>query len=515
VATFVQRSLWPFIPASPHLLYYPAVLLVARFAGFGPALLATLLSLPAINYWFLPPLHSLRVAAREDMVNLMVFAALASFLSFVVHRLLQSNSKIREAEDDYRLLSRLGAATVETVEDSQKTAEAIAREMVPAMADWCFVAVTGENSQRERRLAVTASDPMKAEVAQGLRDARIDFKRPLFAHDLFESNQPRLLSEVSQEWVRSICQDDEVERLLAAVDPRSFMGMPLLTHGHVIGSIVLISSRKDRRYTARDLHLGEQVAHHAALAIENAVLYEKAHRATQARDLALGVVAHDLRNPLGAILMAAGHQYRAPGPDGRAQKTWETIQRTAARMSRLIDDLLDVSRIEAGQLSVQRGRIPAQQVLLEAAEGQKSLIDSAGLELRLDVAGDLPAIWVDRDRILQIFGNLIDNAVKFTPRGGRIVVGAAPKGGDVLFRVENKGVSIPAEQLPHLFDRFWQGTQGDRRGAGLGLRIVEGIVQAHGGRLWVESSEVRGTTFYFTLPVAAGIEESYDVAWRS
>jgi signal transduction histidine kinase len=177
-------------------------------------------------------------------------------------------------------------------------------------------------------------------------------------------------------------------------------------------------------------------------------------------------------------------------------------------MNRLIEDLLDLTRIETGHLSVERSRLRAQQAVLDAAEAQKPLVSAAGLELRLEVVGDLPLVEADPQRLLQVFENLIGNAIKFTPSGGRITVGVAPKGHEDLFWVQNTGSAIPPEHLAHVFERYWQAKGGEKRGAGLGLPIVKGIVEAHGGRVWVESTEGRGTTFYFTIPIAAGAGKS-------
>jgi signal transduction histidine kinase len=176
-------------------------------------------------------------------------------------------------------------------------------------------------------------------------------------------------------------------------------------------------------------------------------------------------------------------------------------------MNRLIQDLLDVARLEAGRLSIEQARVPAERVVSESVEAQKLLASSASIELRLDVARDVPEVWGDLDRLLQVFENLIGNAVKFTQPGGRITVGAAPRDGDVLFWVADTGAGIAAEDLPHLFDRFRQAQKASRRGAGLGLSVVKGIVEAHGGRIWVESTPGRGSTFSFTVPTALRAEE--------
>jgi signal transduction histidine kinase len=134
---------------------------------------------------------------------------------------------------------------------------------------------------------------------------------------------------------------------------------------------------------------------------------------------------------------------------------------------------------------------------------QTPLASSLSLELRVDVDPDVPEVWGDRDRLLQVFQNLIGNGIKFTKAGGGVTVGAATRNREVVFRVADAGCGIAPEGLPRIFDRFWQATRAGRQGAGLGLPITKGIVEAHGGRIWVESTEGRGTTFSFTIPIAS------------
>jgi signal transduction histidine kinase len=253
--------------------------------------------------------------------------------------------------------------------------------------------------------------------------------------------------------------------------------------------------------------VAQEVAQQAALAIDNARLYQAATRAIRERDDVLGMVAHDLRNPLGAILMSARLVRRREGeaaPGSRSPA--DAIERAVFRMDRLIEDLLDIARLEAGRLSIEPGRIPAARVVFEALDAQRAQAASASCTLHAELGPDLLDLWADRDRLLQILENLIGNALKFTDPGGEVAVGARPRDGEVLFWVRDTGYGMSPDEVAHLFDRFWQARKSDRRGAGLGLPIVKGLVEAHGGHIWVESTPGRGTTVFFTVPEARGVE---------
>jgi signal transduction histidine kinase len=252
--------------------------------------------------------------------------------------------------------------------------------------------------------------------------------------------------------------------------------------------------------------MAEALAERAALAIENGRLYHTAVRATQLRDDLMGVVAHDLRNPVSTIMMQATRLKRGHEPERRNQKPAEGILRAANRMNRLIGDLLDATLIEAGQLHIQRARLSPRQLVEESLEAERPLAANAALEMRLQIADDLPDVWGDPHRLNQVLENLIGNAIKFTPAQGRITVGASTRDGEVLCWVADTGCGIPADGVPHVFDRFWQARKGTGQGAGLGLPITRGIIEAHGGRIWVESTLGRGTIFFFTLPVAPSPE---------
>jgi signal transduction histidine kinase len=169
-------------------------------------------------------------------------------------------------------------------------------------------------------------------------------------------------------------------------------------------------------------------------------------------------------------------------------------------MQRLIRDLLDVSLIEAGKMGVEREPLSVRELIADTVDSQRALAASAALSLEVELEPDLPAIAGDRHRLQQVVENLVSNALKFTPHGGHITIGAARRPGEVLFWVADTGLGIPEEAVPHVFDRFWQVKRAARAGAGLGLAISRGIVEAHGGRIWVESTLGRGTVFFFTIP---------------
>jgi PAS domain S-box-containing protein len=236
-------------------------------------------------------------------------------------------------------------------------------------------------------------------------------------------------------------------------------------------------------------------------------------RALSARDDVLRIVAHDLRNPLSAIMMQAALMEReGPEPERRDPQPRQVIQRAATRMNQLIQDLLDVALAEEGQLRIAPARLAVTELVRDETEMQAPIAASAELTLRFEVKPGVREVWGDRQRLLQVFENLIGNAIKFTKPGGQIVVSATPTDGEVVFSVADSGVGMERDAAEHVFDRFWQvASKTKRLGAGLGLPITKGIVEAHGGRIWLESEPGRGSTFSFSIPIAARTQKPQ---WR-
>jgi signal transduction histidine kinase len=181
------------------------------------------------------------------------------------------------------------------------------------------------------------------------------------------------------------------------------------------------------------------------------------------------------------------------------------VRQAAEQIDALIQDLLDVSRLEAGRLAVSLERVDVNWLLSRSVEAMRPLAEASGVSLRLDVPADLPSLRADPDRARQVLSNVIGNAIKFTRAGGGVRIGVGLADGSMLFTVSDTGIGVPPEQLPHVFDRYFQVSatagRGTRHGAGLGLPISRGIVEAHGGRIWMESDPATGTMVRFTLPV--------------
>ena len=230
----------------------------------------------------------------------------------------------------------------------------------------------------------------------------------------------------------------------------------------------------------------------------------EAEAAVASREDLLAIVSHDLRSPLGAIVNYASLLQRATpgGTQGEPfQDAAQGILRSADRMTRLIADLLDLAQIHAGRLAVEQKPHDVQGLVREGIEMLRPLAARQDLKLDGSASADL-SVHCDRERILQVFSNLVGNALKFTPKGGSIFIEARGAGHEAQFLVRDTGQGIPEQELPRVFDRFWQAKRNDHAGIGLGLSLVKGLVEAHGGRLWVESQLGAGTTFYFTLPLA-------------
>jgi PAS domain S-box-containing protein len=415
----------------------------------------------------------------------------------------RAEEALRRAEVRQRLLAEAGAALASSL-DYKETLTTASQLIVRECADLCVVHVL-ERAPDQHRVRVVTADPSKEALCAELERLCASTPPSPLLQSVLDSGRPLLLSHVQAEHLEQIAQRPDQQQTLRQIDPRSVIVVPLLARGMRLGLLGLVSTTPARIYDSDDVRLAEGLAERVAVAIDNARLYRDSIQATQDRDELLGVVAHDLRNPLSTIMMQAKLARRhGPGPERRSSARSAAIERAVTRMNRLIQDILDVTKMEAGHLPIEQRNVAAAEMLSECVQSQASLAAASSIELRLELPAALPEVWADRDRLQQVLENLIGNALKFTPAAGHITVGAAVREREVLCWVADSGQGMDPEDLPHAFDRFWQAHRAGRSGAGLGLAIVKGLVEAHGGRVWVESKVGVGATFYFTLPLAEG-----------
>ncbi|HEX6939023.1 MAG TPA: ATP-binding protein [Longimicrobiales bacterium] len=307
-----------------------------------------------------------------------------------------------------------------------------------------------------------------------------------------EPDSGRLASTLAPELLAYVARDGV----------RGILAVPLIVGREAAGAILLVRGRSSPPYGDPDRQLAEEIADRARFAIDNARLYHEAQEAIRTRDEVHRIVAHDLRSPLNTISMAVRLLQDRIVDGGEARKYIDVIRRSTSHMARLTEDLLDVARIEAGALAIEVDRVDPGPLVAEAVEMYRSLAAERSLDLLAGPTDDAPPILVDRGRVLQVFANLLDNAIKFTSPGGAIRVYVERREDALAFCVSDTGPGVPPDQVRHVFDRFWQTSRARRAGAGLGLAIAKGIVEAHGGCIGCESEPGRGSTFWFAVPIA-------------
>ena len=276
---------------------------------------------------------------------------------------------------------------------------------------------------------------------------------------------------------------------------------PLHGPDHQLLGVVHLTGKQRDDFDTRDESMLAQLAQLAATALVNTRLLESSKSETRLREDMIAMVSHDLRNPLNVIVLSAKLMLRRESSlDASAREKVERIDRSAEQMRALIEDLLDVSRIQSGQLTLELRSLAPQALAEESLEALRPLAEAKRISIALAPTAAPATLRCDPARLRQVFSNVVGNAIKFTPPGGNIRVTVGSDDGGVIFSVRDSGPGIPRERLPKIFDRYWQAPETARLGAGLGLFIAKGIVSAHGGRITVESELGAGSVFSFTIP---------------
>lgn len=411
------------------------------------------------------------------------------------------DARRQREEAEHRLAAAV--ATLGESLDVEATERAIVQLGLPWLADGAVLSVFTGAPQLRRVAAVTGDASLDAALGRAAEHP-LDLDSPSQVVDVLRRGRTELVATVDDEWIEAHTSDRAEFDRLNALGMRTALLLPLVARDHVLGVLKLFRTT-DRPYSETERAIAEELVLRAAFALDNARLYGTAQAATHARDHALGVVSHDLRNPISAIGMCARALRAAiPESDTERRTLAETIVDSTELTQRMIRDLLDVANIEVGRLAVERHEVHVRPILERAHGMFLREAEDRGIVLVLAPVPDLPAITGDDERLLQVLGNLLGNAMRHTDRGGSVTLGVRHDGDAVEFAVRDTGSGIPPQAMPLIFERYWT-VKGNapKGGTGLGLAIARGIVEAHGGRLWAESDMGKGSVFRFTIPCAS------------
>src|SRR5881628_3733857 len=404
--------------------------------------------------------------------------------------------------------SRVLAASL----DYEATLRSVARVAIPYLADYVLVDVLETQGRLLRRLAAAHTDPLVEEKLASQRPlARVPGAGGAL-EAVLERGEPTLVREVSEEWLATRGRDAEHVGAGSGTPPTSLMLVPLRARGRTLGIVSFAVADGLRRYTLADLALAEDLAQRAALAADNARLYREAQDASRAKDEFLALLSHELRTPLTPVLGWVRMLRSGTLAPEAVERALDTVERNTRLQAQLVEDLLDVSRIVAGKLSLDLRPVALGPIVDAVVEGAAASAVAKSIVVSRRVEPNLPRIEADVNRLQQVVANLVSNAVKFTPAGGRVEVAVARAGDAIRLSVADTGDGLQPEVAPHIFDRFRQADSTITRqhgGLGLGLSIVRHIVERHGGTVQATSDGPgRGSTFTVMLPISGPLSDA-------
>lgn len=422
------------------------------------------------------------------------------------------NQGTADQQEARRALARMGllgeaGSWLAITLDLELTLERIASLAVPMLADGCTVQLLERAARglHERpqfaRLAVSHVDKDVESRVRTLSWSPAQ-QRSFGALEVLRTGLPQAVDNLARE------PDSQQPSLLRALSAQSYLAVPLSARGQLLGVLTLVRcqpvhpEREDE--LASDLAFVDELAGRASAAIDNALLYRKAQQAIAVRDDLLQAVSHDLQSPLNAIAMTVKRLVSDPDllmiPGTR--RALALIERATRHIGQLITELLEVGSIQSGCLSVETRATPLGPVIGEALSMLEPLLLEKHLRVSVRLEPELPSATCASERVLRVLMNLLGNAIKFNVEGGEVVVAARAVGEHVEVSIRDTGAGIASEDIPKLFEPYWRSRDAGRRGLGLGLFIARGIVEAHGGQIWVESELGKGSTFVFRLAIA-------------
>ena len=444
---------------------------------------------------------------RFDPDEIAIAIAIAGHVAYAIERM-RIDLRAEAAAARLRVLAQATGELAESLDD-EAALRRLADIMVAHMADYC-VTYSHAPGGAIRRVGLSHRNPARRSLVARLAEVGVPrLEDPYGAGAVIREGRSVFAPQIPPEMLERAAQNPVHLDALRDLAPIASIVVPLRARGESVGAIaVATTAESGRSYTEDDLLLVEELAGRVALLVHNSRLYRLAQEALRARDDVLAFVSHDLRNPLQAIVSScsmierSGARSAERAVEARIGRHVHAIRRCAGRMERLIQDLLDVARIDAGRLDLELEELDVAALLEQVVELHQPLAEEKGLAIVVEVDGGLPPARVDRRRLTQALSNLLDNAIKFAPAGGTVRVSGTGGGQGLTISVADDGPGIPAHQLPHLFDRYWRGEAGERSGAGLGLAIVKGIVDAHGACIDVLANprSASGSVFSIRLP---------------
>ncbi|MFY9823362.1 MAG: ATP-binding protein [Thermoanaerobaculia bacterium] len=417
-------------------------------------------------------------------------------------------TKRKQAEDRVALLAEAGRVFSESL-DPEETLRSLVELAVPRLGDYALIFAVQEGGAL-RQVAFRHADPAKEALLRTLGEIyEASSENPSsFVWRTVSTGRSELVPEVAPDAAASIAGNAPLLDLYQQLSPRSFLAVPMAARGETLGALLVATAESRRPLGPADLELAEELAARAALAIDNARLYNRAEAASRAKDHFLAALSHELRTPLTPVLLRVAALAGTPELAGELRADLRMIQRNVELEAKLIDDLLDLTRITRGKLALHFEVVGVHEVLQHVAEICGEEAASKQISIDVGAGADEQHVWADPGRLRQVFWNLVKNAVKFTPAGGRIMVRTSnPEPGKLQVQVIDPGIGIEPEVLPRLFNAFEQGDPTVTRsfgGLGLGLAVSKALVDQHSGVLTgVSPGRGLGATFTVTLATVA------------
>lgn len=429
-----------------------------------------------------------------------------------------SEERLKARQADLELLSEAGERLSSSL-DSHSTLARLTGLLVPRLADFCVVHLDG-NSPTETPVAHV--DPEKAELIRELMRRFPEATRDYSHAKIVREGEPVLVPSAPAQLLQQMATCPEHLELLQRIAPSSWIGVPLKIKNNLLGSITLGWSESERRYTAADLLLAQELARRAAAAIDNARLYElsreeraRAEAATRTKDEFVAMVSHELRTPLNVIIGWVRLLRAGSLPEATREQALEVVERNANAQSQLVADLLDISRAITGKIRLDPAQVDFRDLVRMVLEDARFAHEVKRLKLHVDLPSEATIMRGDAERLKQVVWNLLLNAIKFTPKGGDIWVTLRTVESDLELTVRDSGVGIESEFLPHVFDSFRQSdskTTRSHSGLGIGLSIAKHLVDLHGGTVQARSKGPGlGASFTVRLPVSPLISTTVGV----